>query len=554
MTGPLVEVEDLVVTSGHGQRIIDRVSLTLDRRSRTGLIGESGSGKSITALSILGLLPDGLVAEGRIAFAGKELTGLSERQMCAVRGNDISMIFQEPMTALNPVMRVGRQVAEALRRHQGLDRSAATGRVLELFTAVGIPQPERRVRSYPHQLSGGQRQRVMIAMALACGPDLVIADEPTTALDVTIQAQVLDVLTAQVADLHTSLLLITHDLPVVARTTERVLVMHDGRILETGPTTEVFATPSHSYTRTLVDAVPPLSRTAQVEVVRRERRASSEPAIVVDEVTRVFPLPRSTLTGSRDHVVALDAVSLTVETGETFGIVGESGSGKSTLARLMIDLDTPTSGTIAYPGFERANHARPGPQNGTVGQDARNTRASTLGSWVRRSVQMVFQDPMGSLDPRLTVLDIIAEPLRSLGIEGDHPARVRELLDAVDLPPESARRYPHEFSGGQRQRIAIARALAPHPSILIADEPVSALDMSVQTRTLALLADLKERFGLTMVFISHDLSVVHEICDRVAVLQDGRLVELGGVDDVFVAPGSPYTRRLIEAIPRLDGS
>ncbi len=552
MTEPLVRVEDLVVTTSSGRRLLDRISFDLARQSRTGLIGESGSGKSLTALSILGLLPDGLTASGSIVFAGRELMKLPERRMCEVRGNDISMVFQEPMTALNPVMRVGKQIAEALRMHQGLDRGDASDRVLELFGAVGIPQPERRIRSFPHQLSGGQRQRVMIAMALACGPDLVIADEPTTALDVTIQAQVLDVLTAQVDTLHTALLLITHDLPVVARTTERVLVMHDGRILETGLTGSVFSSPSHEYTRSLVAAVPPLSRTADVEIVRRDRRRTSDPVIVVDRVKRVFPLPRSTLLGARDEVVALDDVSLTIERGETFGIVGESGSGKSTLARLIINLDNPTSGTITYPtAFPTLGSTSEildvgPPERLSVGR-------GTLGSWIRREVQMVFQDPMGSLDPRLTVFDVIAEPMRSLQIDGDHAVRVRELLEAVDLPEDSERRYPHEFSGGERQRIAIARALAPHPSILIADEPVSALDMSVQTRTLALLADLKEQFGLTMVFISHDLSVVHEICDRVAVLQDGALVELGQVDDVFITPTTAYTQRLISAIPRLDG-
>jgi peptide/nickel transport system ATP-binding protein len=531
---PIVEVEDLVVTTSRGTVLIDGISFGLDRRSRTGLIGESGSGKSLTALSILGLLPEGLTARGSILLNGRELTSTPERQLCAVRGNEVSMIFQEPMTALNPVMRIGRQIAEALRIHREISKQRAEERVVELLQAVGIPQPEVRARAFPHQLSGGMRQRAMIAMAIGCGPDLVIADEPTTALDVTIQAQVLDVLQDQVDRLDTALLLITHDLPVVARITDEVLVMNDGRLLERGMTQDVFMRPVDPYTKTLVSAVPPLSRSSDVPVVRRQPRKPSAPAIVVERVSRDFALPRTGLFGRPSSTIAVDDVSLEVQRGETFGIVGESGSGKTTLARMMIALDVPTRGRIMVDGID-------------VGATPDHDR-------LRRHVQMVFQDPMGSLDPRLTVETIISEPLRSLQVDGDHRERVRELLEAVDLPTDSATRYPHEFSGGQRQRIAIARALAPHPDILVADEPVSALDMSVQTRTLDILAQLKEVFGLTMVFISHDLSVVHEICDRVAVMQNGQVVEMGSADSVFIDPQTEYARRLIAAIPRLDGS
>jgi peptide/nickel transport system ATP-binding protein len=534
MTDRVLEVRDLVVRSGAGTALVDGVSFDLDRRTRTGLIGESGSGKSLTALSIMGLLPEGLTAEGTVLLNGRDMLNSPEKQLCAVRGNDVSMVFQEPMTALNPVMRIGRQIAEALRFHQDMSRSEAGERVVELLTAVRIEEPELRARAFPHQLSGGMRQRAMIAMALACGPDLVIADEPTTALDVTVQAQVLEVLEEQVKDFSTALLIITHDLPVVARTTDKVMVMNAGRLVEEGNTQTVFDSPVNRYTRALVGSVPPLSRSATVELEHKEPRPSADPVIVVSNVSRVFALPRSGLLDERRSITAVDEMTLDVQKGETFGIVGESGSGKSTLARLMMALDTPTEGQIVVNGIDTASTSEHQP--------------------LRKQVQMIFQDPMGSLDPRFKVGGIIAEPLRSLKVDGDHRARVAELLDAVELPADSVRRYPHEFSGGQRQRIAIARALAPHPEILIADEPVSALDMSVQTITLDLLAHLKDEYGLTMVFISHDLSVVHEICDRVAVMQRGRLVEQGQVDEVFLNPRSDYTRDLISAIPRLDGT
>ncbi len=529
----LLDVQNLTVSHG-GLALVNDISFTVERGQRLGIIGESGSGKTLTALAILGLLADNLSARGSITLDGRPLLGLDEESMCAVRGDNISMIFQEPMTALNPVMRIGRQVAEPLRLHRDLDTDAAMSLAVELLDSVGIEHPERRARSYPHELSGGQRQRAMIAMALACGPDLVIADEPTTALDVTVQAQVLSVLRDQVLAHHTALILITHDLPVVASMTDKVIVLRDGEIVDRGPTGTVFDGASSTYTAELVAAVPPMSRSSIAEAKPEGDAPAGTPLVEVRDVHRQYKLRRTSLFETRPIIKALDGVSVDIYPGETFGIVGESGSGKSTLARLIVGLDRPTSGQVHVDGIDvSAGHSlRP----------------------LRDVAQMVFQDPMGSLDPRMRVGDVIAEPLRSLGIDGDHPARVAGLLEAVSLPTDVVDRYPHEFSGGQRQRIAIARALAPGPRLLVADEPVSALDMSVQTVTLELLRELKEQFDLTMIFISHDLSVVHEICERVIVLEHGRIVERGAVGTVFGSPKEPYTRTLVEAIPRLDGS
>jgi peptide/nickel transport system ATP-binding protein len=525
VTSPLLAVEDLTITTRRGRTLVDGVSFELTRGSRTGLIGESGSGKSLTALAILGLLPDNLHASGAITLDGRALTSMDDRALCAVRGNDVSMVFQEPMTALNPVMRVGNQVAEALVRHRGTPRGEALDMATGLLGRVGVDEPGRRVRSFPHEMSGGQRQRVMIAMAIACGPDLVIADEPTTALDVTVQAKVLDMLSEQVRAASTALLLITHDLPLVSGATDDVLVLREGRLVEQGPTRKVFAEPTNPHTRTLVEAVPPLSRPSAA-VGERPEPATRPPMVALESVRREFRLPRTRPLGPRDSLVAVDDISFRIGSGETYGLVGESGSGKTTVARMLMGLDTPTSGRITWHGLGDADP--------------------------RAAVQMVFQDPMGSLDPRMRVLDVVAEPLRALGIQGDQRARVEELLDAVHLPRDATTKYPHEFSGGERQRIAIARALAPHPKVLVADEPVSALDMSVRERTLTLLGELREEFGLTMLFISHDLSVVHEVCDRVGVLHHGRLVEEGPADAVLRTPSEAYTRTLVEAIPRLS--
>ena len=529
----LLEVEDLTVTTRSGTRVVDAVTFSIDRGGRTGLIGESGSGKTLTALSIMGLLGDGLVASGRITLDGEQVLNQSDRKLNTLRGNSMSMIFQEPMTAMNAVMRVGRQVAEPLRIHRGLSAEQAGDLAVELLDSVGIKEPARRARAYPHELSGGQRQRAMIAMALACGPALVIADEPTTALDVTVQAQVLDVLRSRLLSTDAALLLITHALPVVAGITENLLVIEDGQIVDRGPTRSLFDSPQHPSTRRLVDAVPPMSRSGVVPVKARSTIAT-DPIITARDVSRSYKLRRTRIGEPPAVVRAVDGVDLDIRRGETFGIVGESGSGKTTLARLLIGLNRPDTGSIVVDGTDLTTSGNLRP--------------------LRRLAQMVFQDPMGSLDPRLRIGEIITEPLRSLKIEGNHHDRVAELLDAVALEPDVIDRYPHEFSGGQRQRIAIARALAPHPKILVADEPVSALDMSVQTVTLDLLARLKDEFGLTLIFISHDLSVVHRICDRVVVMESGRVVESGFADDVFRSPAEPYTRRLVASIPRLDGT
>ncbi len=532
MSAELLRVDDLNVRVG-STPLVQGVSFTLGRGERLGIIGESGSGKTLTALSIMGLLPDNLDASGSIQFDGTELLGLSEDDLCEVRGNAISMIFQEPMTALNPVMRIGKQIAEPLKLHQGLSSREAADTAVRLLDSVGIDRPESRVRSFAHELSGGQRQRAMIAMALACGPDLVIADEPTTALDVTVQAKVLGVLKEQVVANDAALILITHDLPVVSAITERVLVLRGGTVVEQGPTDVVFGRPADDYTTQLVDAVPPMSTTANVALKPAPEPVVGTPLVSVRDVHKHYRLRRARLREPAMVVKALDGVSLDIYPGETFGVVGESGSGKSTLARIMVGLNRPTSGSVVVDGIDVS-----------AGSDLRP---------LRDVAQMVFQDPMGSLDPRMRIGDIIAEPLRSLGTAGDHSQRVRTLLDAVSMPANIADRYPHEFSGGQRQRIAIARALAPNPTLLIADEPVSALDMSVQTVTLDLLKQLKEQFELTMVFISHDLSVVHEICERVIVMERGAIVERGDVGQVFGRPSTTYTESLINSIPRLDG-
>ena len=527
---PLLSVRDLTISAGKVE-LVSGVSFDLFTGQKLGLVGESGSGKTLTALAAMGLLPEGLTARGSIKFTGRELVGLRDKDFVDIRGDSMSMIFQEPMTALNPVMRIGRQMAETLRIHKGMSAGDARDVVIDLLERVGVDEPERRFKSFPHELSGGQRQRVMIGMALACGPSIVIADEPTTALDVTVQAQVLNLLRDQVVANDAALMLITHDLPVVSNMTDDVIFLRSGSIVETGATRELFTTPSSDYARQLVNSVPPMSRAEQAAPKGQTPMPDGEPIISVRDVTKQYSLRRASLFDKPQPLQAVGGVSLDVYAGETFGIVGESGSGKSTLAKMMMGLEWATSGEISIDGTSVS-------KDGDI-------------KGLHRTVQMVFQDPNGSLDPRMRVGDVVAEPLRALDIDGDHEARVAELLDAVALPTDSVKRFPHEFSGGQRQRIAIARALAPGPKVIVADEPVSALDMSVQMVTLELLDQLKRDFDLTMVFISHDLSVVHEICERVIVLDHGLVVESGQVGAVFGSPKEPYTQMLVDAIPRL---
>jgi peptide/nickel transport system ATP-binding protein len=520
-------VRDLRVARGD-VALVDGVDLELAAGARVGLIGESGSGKSLTALAIMGLLADELQASGSARLAGVDLLALPERALARQRGDRISMVFQEPMTALDPMMRVGRQVTEVVRLHRDCSPQDATARALELFERVGLP--EVRLAAYPHQLSGGQRQRVLIAMALANDPAVLIADEPTTALDVTVQAQILDLLVRLVTEQGTALLFVTHDLAVISHVCEQVAVMHEGRIVERGETREVFAAPQHPHTRALLAGTRALADAPGAVIQQGDR-----PVVVeTRDLVRDYVLPRTSLRRPADRVHALRGIDLEVRRGDRFGIVGESGSGKSTLARLLVALDRPTAGSVLFDGE---------PISGRRERDLRG---------LRRNAQIVFQDPLGSLDPRMRVRELLLEPLRSLAIPGDHGARVRELLDLVGLPAGAATRYPHQFSGGQRQRIAIARALATGPQLLVADEPVSALDVSLRAQVLDLLRTLTDELGLTLVFISHDLAVVRYLCDRIAVMRDGEIVEQGPTATIFAAPQQPYTRALLAAMPRVD--
>ncbi len=493
---------------------LDRLDLTVAAGEVVCLVGESGSGKSMLASAILRLLPPGVtVAAGRIALDGQDLLTLRDPDMRRVRGPRIGMVFQDAMTALNPLHRVGDQVAEPFRTHTGLTPTAIRSRVLSLFEQVGLPDPPAIARAYVHQLSGGQRQRVGIAMALALEPELLIADEPTTALDVTTQAQVLTLMRDLQRRRGTALLFITHDFGVVAEIADRVAVLRQGTLVETGPAADVLDRPQHPYTRALIAAVPPL-------VPADPRPVSDDAILVVTGLGKTYP---------GRAVRALDDVSLELPRGGTLGVVGESGSGKSTLARCLLRLVAPDQGSITLDGADLLHMDR---------------RAAA------KRIQMVFQDPYGSLNPRRRVGALIAQgPMLHGMARAPALARARELLTLVALSPDAMDRYPHEFSGGQRQRIALARALALEPAVLVADEPVSALDVSVQAQVLALLADLRTRLGLSMLFVTHDLRVAGRICDRVAVMQDGRVVEQGPTAEVFLRPRHAYTRALLAAVP-----
>ena len=533
MTGTtqrLLEVEGLTIRLPTGTGEVTAVrdaSFSLASGDTLGLVGESGSGKSLTALALLGLLPEGAQVEGSIRLLGRELVGLPERELADLRGDRIAMVFQEPMTALNPVHPVGRQVAEPLRLHRGLSAAQAEREAIALLERVGIPDAARRAQAYPHQFSGGQRQRIMIAMALACGPDLLVADEPTTALDVTVQRQILDLVAELVAERGMGLLLISHDLGVIARRVARTLVMHDGCIVESGATAEVFERPRHAYTRSLLAARPGHAADAP-----GAKPPPAAPLLQVQDLALDYLLPRESLRRPAARIRALQGVSFTLQAGRNLGIVGESGSGKSTLARLVMALDTPSGGRVLFDG-----------------QDLHALAPEALRR-ARRDFQMVFQDPQGSLDPRWRVGRIVAEPLAA---QGASPAECREraaeALADVGLRAADMDRFPHEFSGGQRQRIAIARALITRPRLIVADEPVSALDVSVQAQVLKLMQDLQQRHGITYLFISHDLAVVRQLCDEVAVLQAGRIVEREATGQLFRDPQHPYTRALLDAVP-----
>ena len=521
----VLDVRDLGIRFRQDGRIIDAVkgvSFTIGKGETVALVGESGSGKSVTALATVSLLPDSALVTGSVRYNGAEMVGAAEPDLRRVRGNDISFIFQEPMTSLNPLHTIQTQLGESLALHQGLTGDAARARIIELLNKVGIREAESRLDAYPHQLSGGQRQRVMIAMALANGPDLLIADEPTTALDVTIQAQILELLADLKRTEGLSLLFITHDLGVVRRIADRVCVMQGGEIVEQGPAAQIFAAPQHPYTQKLLAAEPK---------GRPDPVAADAPEIVRTEGLRVwFPIHRGFLRRTVGYVKAVNDATLSVRAGETLGIVGESGSGKTTLALAILRL-IPSTGPVVF-----------------LGQDLQSQHGKDLRD-LRRNLQIVFQDPFGSLSPRMTVEQIIAE---GLGVHGVEPGRdkrqmVADIMTEVGLDPAAMGRYPHEFSGGQRQRVAIARAMILRPKLVVLDEPTSALDMTVQVQIVDLLRALQRKWGLAYLFISHDLRVVRALAHKVIVMKDGDVVEAGVGAQVFEDPQHAYTRALLAA-------
>jgi len=525
---PILQVRDLAVSFGRppGEvRAVKGVSFDLAKGETLALVGESGSGKSVTALSILQLLPYPRAWHpgGSIRLVGQELVGAPEPALRRVRGDRIAMVFQEPMTSLNPLHPVARQVGEVLEIHKGLTGAAARARVLELLALVGIPEAEKRLGALPHELSGGQRQRVMIAMALANEPDILIADEPTTALDVTIQAQILKLLKDLQARLGMAMLFITHDLKIVRRMADRVAVMSQGEIVEAGPVAAVFDAPRHPYTQRLLAAEPK----------GRPARPPGQPPVVMDgrDLKVWFPIKAGVLRRTVAHIKAVDGVGISVRAGRTVGVVGESGSGKTTLGLALLRL-IGSEGAIVFQGV-----------------DIQGMPAATLRP-KRRQMQMVFQDPYGSLSPRLSIGQIVGEGLEvhRIGADGgERRALIAQALTEVGLDPDTQDRYPHEFSGGQRQRIAIARALVLKPRFIVLDEPTSALDVSVQAQIVDLLRDIQARHDIAYLFISHDLRVVRALADDVVVMKDGKVVESGPADQVFAAPITPYTRALMAA-------
>jgi peptide/nickel transport system ATP-binding protein len=555
---PLLSISDLTVAF-RGERgwssVVDRLSFDLGERETLAIVGESGSGKSVTALSLLKLLPAANSrVEGRAVLAGRDLLSLSEDEMCAVRGNEIAMIFQEPMTSLNPVLTVAEQLVEAIRCHQPLDARAARTEALALLDRVRIPAARERLDEYPHRLSGGMRQRVMIAMALACRPRILIADEPTTALDVTVQAQILELIRSLQDETGMSVIFITHDMGVVAETADRVLVMLNGRKVEEATTTALFAAPAELYTRRLLSAVPTLGsmqnepaprrfsllgdQEPSPPIARREApsRVDAPPLLSVEGLVTRFSIRGGWFGGVRGRVHAVENVSFALASGETLSIVGESGCGKSTLGRSILRLTEPFCGSVSFDGEDVL-------AMGSAGLSA-----------MRRRMQVIFQDPYASLNPRLPVGQAIAEPIVVHGLAGRSEAanRASRLLERVGLPADAGQRLPHEFSGGQRQRVCIARALALEPKLIVADEAVSALDVSVKAQILNLLLDLQDEFGMSYLFISHDMASVERISHRVAVMYLGEIVEIGPRPAVIGNPQHPYTRKLLAAVPVPD--
>jgi peptide/nickel transport system ATP-binding protein len=526
---PLVRIEDLSVALPRGADrpyAVESLSLELNAGEIVCVVGESGSGKSMTASALMGLLPASLpVASGRIMLGERDIVRLSEDELRAIRGPEIGMIFQEPMTALNPLRTAGDQIAEMFRAHTDLSRKEIEARALKLLDEVGIPEPAQAYRAYPHELSGGQRQRVMIAMALALEPKVLIADEPTTALDVTIQAQILALIRDIQRRTGMAVLFITHDFGVVAEIADRVMVMQHGKVVETGTAAAVLEAPQHPYTKALIAAVPSLTPPAPRELATRA-------IATVTELSKTYRTGGGWFGRKQRVTYAVKSASITLPKGATLGIVGESGSGKSTLARCIVRLLDPDSGEIELDGVAYGRLA---------GETLRNHR---------HLVQMVFQDPYASLNPRRTAGDLVTQGLIARGVDRSKAmARAKELFALVGLDPAATDRLPHEFSGGQRQRIGLARALALEPKVLVADEAVSALDVSVQAQVLKLLVELRDKLSLSMIFITHDLRVAAQICDRIAIMQRGEIVEQGVTAEIFAAPQHPYTQKLLSAVP-----
>lgn len=584
---PLLQVTDLGVrfdTRFGAFMAVEHIDLTVAAGSIHGLVGESGAGKSTIGAAIMGLLPgSGHIASGSVTLMGEPLQELDDAAWHRLRGHRVSMIFQDPQTSLNPLIRIGDQLVETIRQHADLDESSARQRAIALLDETGIAEPQRRIDDYPHQFSGGMRQRVVIALALCTDPELIIADEPTTALDVAVQQQILDLIKRLVQQRQIGVVLITHDIGVIAETTDRVTVLRHGRVIETGPTAQVLGAPTADYTRALMAAVPRMDvrlprfrgivddveadlagpdarqsslgdnfsvEGASAQLAsdwllgartesKRDAGAASADILTIDDVSVVFGASRGGWfgMGRRDGVRALDGVSLSLPAGSTLGVVGESGSGKSTLAKVVVGLVEPTRGTLRFDGEELP-----------TGRSRPRDHAA------RRRIQLVFQDPYASLDNRYTVAQLLAEPLLHYAHVENRGAAQRlsaSMLELVEMPQSALRKYPHQFSGGQRQRVAVARALLARPDLLIADEPTSALDVSVQAQILNLLRDLQDSFGLSMLFISHNLAVVRQIADTVAVLKDGRLVETGPNEAFFSAPQADYSRYLLSETPSL---
>lgn len=528
MSNSLLSVRNLSVQFDQGDSqpvdAVKQISFDIPKGETLALVGESGSGKSVSAMSVLKLLPYPKASHpsGEIIYNGQNLLDMSEGEMCQLRGDKISVIFQEPMTSLNPLHTIEKQIGETLVLHRGMNIKQARTRIIELLELVGIPESEKRLQSYPHELSGGQRQRVMIAMALANDPELLIADEPTTALDVTIQEQILQLLKELQEKLGMAILLITHDLNIVRRYAHHVCVMYQGEQVESAATDTLFSAPKHPYTRTLLDAEPS-GEPANVTI-------SDEPLLITEKLKIWFPIKSGFLQRTTDHVRAVNSVNLTVNKGETLGIVGESGSGKTTLGLAIIKLIR-SEGSISFDGQE------------LQGLDQKSVKP------LRSRIQIVFQDPFGSLSPRMSISEIIAEGLQihQQDSSASHEQQIIDVLNEVGIDPESRHRYPHEFSGGQRQRIAIARALVLKPELIVLDEPTSALDRTVQKQIVELLRELQEKYALTYLFISHDLAVVKALSHKLMVLHHGDVVEQGDAKQIFANPNASYTKKLLAA-------